>query len=138
MMWYLIGGVFYIGVIAVYIRYWLDKDEEEEEPLIEYSNSLHQMIESMYETAEQIELVREMMININTADSPSQGDALRTMDIYWDWCGRLEQQASFPITKGTPTAEALHYVAEVREEELVRKLTRQIMALPRLENYDKH
>lgn len=137
MMWYLIGGAFYIGVIAVYIRYWLDKDEEEEEPLIEYSNSLHEQIARLYETDAQIQLVRDMIINIDTADAPSQGDAVRSMDIYWDWCGKLEQNAGIPIIKGTPTTEAMRNLAEVRREELLKRLTRQIAALPRPEISDK-
>ena len=129
-------AVFYAALAFFGFRA-LRSEPEEEEPVIQYNHSLHEKIKAMYETAEQIELVREMMININTADAPSQGDALRTMDIYWDWCGKLEQQASFPISKGTATAEALHHVAEVREEELMRELTRQIMALPRPEISDK-
>lgn len=136
-LWYILGGGVYIGLVVLYIRYVLNREEEEETPLIEYSNSLHEQIIRLYETDAQIQLVRDMMINIDTADAPLQGDALRSMDIYWDWCGRLEQQAAIPITKGTPTAEAMRHLAEVRKEELIQKLTRQLIALPRLEDFQK-
>ena len=128
----IILGVIYIVLSALYIRYvW--NEPEEKEPEIIYSNYLHELIEALYKTDGEIQLVREMKINIDTADSPVQGDAVRSMDIYWDWCGKLEQQAAFPITKGTATAEAMMNLAEVREEELLRKLTQQLIALPRPE-----
>lgn len=127
----ILGGI-YLTLSVLYVQYvW--REPEEEEPEIMYSNSLHELIAALYETDGQIQLVREMKINIDTADSPVQGDAVRSMDIYWDWCGKLEQQAAFPITKGTATAEAMRNLAEVREEELLRKLTRQLAALPRPE-----
>lgn len=126
----------YIVLAVKYLRY-LFRKEEEEEPELEYTNSLHELIESLYETDKQIQLVQEMAINIDTADSIVQGDAVRSMDIYWDWCGKLEQNASIPITKGTPTAEAMRNLAVVRREELLKKLTRQIAALPRPEQIEK-
>ena len=138
MMWYLLGGAVYISIIALYIRYVLDRETEEESPLIQYSNSLHEQIVRLYETDKQIQLVKDMIINIDTADAPSQGDAVRSMDIYWDWCGNLEQNAGIPIVKGTPTTEAMRHLAEVRQEELLRRLTSEITALPRLEKSDKH
>ena len=132
----IILGVIYIVLSALYIRYgW--NEPEEKEPEIIYSNYLHEMIVALYETDSQIQLVKDMMINIDTADAPSQGDALRSMDIYWDWCGRLEQQAEIPITKGTPTAEAMRNLAEVRREELLRRLALQLTVLPRPETSDK-
>lgn len=136
-LWYMIGGIFYIGLIVLYIRYVLNT-EEEEEPLIQYSYSLHELITRLHETDAQIQLVTEMIINIDTADSLSQGDAVRSMDIYWDWCGELEQNTGIPIVKGTPTTEAMRHLAEVRREELLRRLTFQIAALPRPDNSDKH
>lgn len=138
MMWYLLGGAVYISIIALYIRYVLDRETEEESPLIQYSNSLHEQIVRLYETDKQIQLVKDMIINIDTADAPSQGDAVRSMDIYWDWCGNLEQNAGIPIVKGTPTTEAMRHLAEVRQEELLRRLTSEIATLPRLEKSDKH
>lgn len=137
-LWYILGGGVYIGLVVLYIRYVLNKEEEEETPLIEYSNALHEQIKRLYETDAQIQLVRDMMINIDTADAPVQGDAVRSMDIFWDWCGQLEQNTGIPIVKGTPTTEAMRHLAEVRRDELLRKLTLEIAALPRLENYDKH
>ena len=117
-------------ILAVKYLQMMASREEEEEPMIEYSNSLHELIVSLYETDSQIQLVQEMAINIDTADSIVQGDALRSMDIYWDWCGKLEQNTSIPITKGTPTAEAFRNLAMVRREELLLKLSRQIAELP--------
>lgn len=127
----ILGGI-YLTLSVMYIAS-MRREEPEEEPEIIYTNSLHELIEALYKTDGEIQLVREMKINIDTADSPVQGDAVRSMDIYWDWCGKLEQQAAFPITKGTATAEAMRNLAEVREEELLRKLTRQLIALPRPE-----
>lgn len=132
----IILGVIYLTLSVIYIAS-MRRKEPEEEPEIIYSNSLHELIEALYKTDGEIQLVREMKINIVTADSPVQGDAVRSMDIYWDWCGKLEQQAAFPISKGTATAEAMMHLAEVREEELLRKLTRQLIALPRPEISDK-
>jgi hypothetical protein len=128
----IILGAIYLTLSIVYIAS-MRREEPEKEPEIVYSNSLHEMIVALYETDGQIQLVRDMIINIDTADAPSQGDALRSMDIYWDWCGRLEQQAEIPITKGTATAEAMRNLAEVRREELLRKLARQLVDLPRPE-----
>ena len=127
----ILGGI-YLTLSVMYIAS-MRREEPEEEPEIIYTNSLHELIEALYKTDGEIQLVREMKINIDTADSPVQGDAVRSMDIYWDWCGKLEQQAAFPITKGTATAEAMMNLAEVREEELLRKLTQQLIALPRPE-----
>ncbi len=117
-------------ILAVKYLQMMASREEEEEPMIEYSNSLHELIVSLYETDSQIQLVQEMAINIDTADSIVQGDALRSMDIYWDWCGKLEQNTSIPICKGTATAEAFRNLAMVRREELLLKLSRQIAELP--------
>lgn len=133
----IILGVIYLTLSVIYIASMMRKEEEEEEPVIQYSNDLHELITSLYEIDGQIQMVKDMKINIDTSDSPIQGDAVRSMDIYWDWCGKLEQQTAIPIVKGTPTAEAMRHLADVREEELLRKLTVQIMALPRSEISDK-
>lgn len=132
-----LSGIVVLILSAVYIASMMRREEEEEEPVIQYSNYLHELITSLYEIDGQIQMVKDMKINIDTSDSPIQGDAVRSMDIYWDWCGKLEQQTAIPIVKGTPTAEAMRHLADVREEELLRKLTVQIMALPRLEDFQK-
>lgn len=125
-------GLIYLTLSVLYIAS-MRQEEPEEEPELRYTNELHERIQALYETDNEIQLVRDMLINLNTADCPIDGDAVRSMDIYWDWCGKLEQQAAFPITKGTATAEAMRNLAEVREEELLRKLTQQLIALPRPE-----
>lgn len=121
-------GIFYLALI-IFAAYHLSRPEEKPEE-IEYSEDLHDKIVSLYELDKEIQLVKDMMINLSTADYTMNGDELRTMEVVWDWGGKLGQQASFPVGKGTPTADAMRVLAEVRRDELIRKLSSEIRQLP--------
>ena len=124
----ILGGI-YLSLSALYIRYvW--REPEEEEPEFTYTNNLHEHITSLAETDAEIQLITDMLINLNTADCPVEGDALRSMEVCWDWGGKLDQNASIPVGKGTATAEAMRNLAEIRRDELIRKLYREMAALP--------
>lgn len=125
----IILGVIYLVLSVIYVTSMMRK-EPEEEPELRYTNELHERIQALYETDNEIQLVRDMLINLNTADCPIDGDALRSMDIYWSWGGKLEQNTAIPVGKGTPTAEAMRNLAEVRKAELIQKLSRELAALP--------
>lgn len=125
----IILGAIYLTLSVIYIVS-MRREEPEGEPELRYTNELHERIQALYETDNEIQLVRDMLINLNTADCPIDGDALRSMDIYWSWGGKLEQNTAIPVGKGTPTAEAMRHLAEVRKDELIKKLSREIAALP--------
>lgn len=112
----------FIVLVVVYFRaVWGGEDKEEEEPP-PYTFALHELIVSLAQTDAEIQLIDDMLINLSTADAPVNGDVLRSMEISWDWGGKLEQITTFPVGKGSPTNEAMRNLAEVRREELVKKL----------------
>ena len=127
----IVAGIIYLTVSI--IAAWKLTRPEEEEPEIEYSYALHQKIERIAEIDREIQLIYDMLTNLSTADHPTEGDCLRSMEVYWDWGGKLGQQAPFPVAKGTATADAMRNLAEVRREELIHKLTLEIRSLPYLE-----
>lgn len=120
-----------IYAVIVYFGFKVIRSEpKEEEPEFTYTNNLHEHITSLAETDAEIQLITDMLINLNTADCPVEGDALRSMEVCWDWGGKLDQNASIPVGKGTATAEAMRNLAEIRRDELIRKLYREMAALP--------
>ena len=125
----IIAGTVYI-VLAIAGIWVLAHPKQEEKPELEYSYSLHRRIQKIAQIDEEIQLIIDMKVNLNTADHPIEGDALRSMEIMWDWGGKLSQQTSMPIAKGTATADAMCVVAEVRKEELIRQLSSELRQLP--------
>lgn len=116
-------------IIVAYIRF-MRGGEEKEETQPQYNYSLHELIVALAEIDTEIQLIDDMLINLSTADCVVDGDALRSMEVSWDWGGKLEQITTFPVGKGTPTAEAMRNLAEVRREELIQKLFYLMSYLP--------